>query len=156
MASKYKPVGGVERVILYPADAVRTVLFSSNGCEVELSEPLLEVELLDDASHYKEKSECINGVVKIDHLLHIVADRKEAEKWLDSDFLEQVAIEGVVATVHLEDGRSLLVGYSSRFGNEQPLRLDSIVSSSGDKLHNRPTVALQLISHDTDFSCEII
>ena len=54
MATSYKPVGGVESCTLYPADAVVTALFSSEGCEVELSGTPMEVELLEDKSNYEE------------------------------------------------------------------------------------------------------
>ena len=52
MVATYKPVGGVESVALYPADAVVTALFSSDGCEVELSGIPIEVPLLEDCSQY--------------------------------------------------------------------------------------------------------
>ena len=88
--------------------------------------------------------------------VYLVADRGEAEAWLNNDTLERLAIEGAVATVGLEDGRRLLVGYSPHFGNEQPLRLEGLVSTSGRSLHDKPSVTLRLISHDTEFSNEIL
>lgn len=156
MKPNYKPVGGVESCTLYPADAVETVIFSSAGCEVQLCGEGIEVQLLEDSSHYEEETKVESGVVKISHLLHLVADRGEAEAWLNNDTLERLAIEGAVATVGLEDGRRLLVGYSPHFGNEQPLRLEGLVSTSGRSLHDKPSVTLRLISHDTEFSNEIL
>lgn len=156
MVRSCKPVGGVERVILYPADAVQTALFSSDGCEVTLADEALEVELMDDASHYQERAECECGATKIAHTLHLVAERHKAVEWFGAEFLERASIDGVVAVVKLEDGRSLLVGYSSRFGNEYPLRLASLLSASGSGTGEQPTVTLQLVSYDTEFSCEII
>lgn len=155
MTSNYKPVGGVERAILYPAEAVQTAIFSSEGCCATLVGEALEVPLLDDASSYDEVVECRNGIAKIAHRLNLVADRGKAEPWLDADFLERASIEGVVAVVELADGRRVLVGYSLRFGSEQPLRLQGLTSASGSKLLDTPTVALQLVSHDTEFSCEM-
>ena len=155
MKLAYKPVGGVESVVLYPADAVQTALFSSEGCSATLLGEDLEVALLDDGSYYEERAESDEGITKIAHRLHLVADRGEAEAWLDADFVERASIEGVVAVVPLADGRRLLVGYSSHFGSEQPLRLTLLTSSSGSKLHDNPTVTLQLVSYDTEFSCEM-
>lgn len=152
----HKAVGGVERVILYPANAVQSVLFSSEGCEVELIDDPLEVELIDDASHYDEMTESKNGATKITHTLHLVAARNEADVWLENNFVERASIDGVVAVVVLADGRNLLVGYSQQFGDEQPLRLGSLTSSSGSSAHDQPTVTLQLVSCDTEFSLEII
>ena len=156
MKANYKPIGGVERCTLYPADAVQAAIFSSEGCEVQLRGEGIEVELLEETSRYEEESKGVDGIVKVSHLLNLVADRKEAEVWLDNDFLEHLVIEGTIAIVTLEDGRRLLVGYSSHFGDEQPLRLESMISSSGNNLHEQPIVTLRLVSHDTEFSSEII
>ena len=155
MASNYKPVGGVESCALYPAEAVQTALFSSEGCQATLSGMPVAVMLLDDASHYEEVVESCDGITKISHRLSLVADRGDAAPWLDVDFLERASIEGLVAVVGLANGRSMLVGYSLRFGSEQPLRLQSMTSTSGSKLHDTPTVTLLLTSCDTEFSCEM-
>lgn len=157
MSRMYKPVGGVESVTLYPANAVVAALFSSEGCEVTLSMVTpTKIELLDDRSFYEELSECKNGATKVTHTLHLEADRLLASEWLDSTFLERCSTEGMMAIVSLCDGRRILVGYSSQFGNEQPLRLKALTSSSGSRLHDTPTVTLQLVSHDTEFSKEIL
>ena len=155
MASNYKPVGGVESCALYPAEAVQTALFSSEGCQATLSGKPVEVTLLDDASYYEEVAESRDGITKISHRLSLVADREDAAPWLDVGFLERASIEGFVAVVRLADGRSLLVGYSLNFGSEQPLHLQSMTSASGSKLRDMPAVTLLLTSCDTAFSCEM-
>lgn len=156
MISKYKPVGGVERCSLYPANAVEKALFSSEGCEVTLVGEPLEVELLDDMSSYEELTDSLKGDIRVSHLLNLVADREVAKAWFDKDFLDRAYLDGLVAQVLLADGRRLLVGYSALFDDEQPLRLESLISTSGTKLHDKPTVTLRLVSHDTEFACEII
>lgn len=154
--SNYKPVGGVESVALYPAEAVVRALFSSEGCEVELSGTPIEVALIDDASHYEEISHLENGTNTVSHQLHLVAEMSEGRQWLDKQFLERAFFEGVIAVVTLCSGVRLLVGYSAHFTAEQPLRLDSITSSSGTTLHHTPSVTLQLVSCDTEFSAHIL
>ena len=156
MSPNYKPVGGVESCTLYPADAVTTALFSSDGCEVELGGTPIEVTLLEGASHYDETSVFNHGASSVSHSLHLVADRGESQQWLDDSFLERGAYDGFIAVIALNDGRRLLVGYSAHLGNEQPLRLEKISSASGSTLRETPSVALHLISHDTDFSPEIL
>ena len=156
MNPNYKAVGGVEQVALYPTDAVTSALFSSRGCELTLASSPLVVELVDDGSHYEEEATNKDGATLVTHRLHLVADRSSAERWLEQDFLERAAVEGVVAVVTLCDGRRVVVGYSAHFGNEQPLRLDSLTSSSGEGAHDSPRVTLQLDSHDTEFSTELI
>ena len=154
--SNYKPIGGVESVALYPAEAVVKALFSSEGCEVEFSSMPLEVALIDDASHYEEISRLECGTNSVAHQLHLVAEMSEGERWLDKQFLERAFFDGVVAVVTLCSGVRLLVGYSAQFASEQPLRLDSITSSSGNTLHQTPSVTLRLVSRDTEFSSHIL
>lgn len=154
--SSYKPIGGVESVTLYPADAVEMALFSSNGCEVALRGETVSVELLDDASYYQEVAENREGAKRISHTLHLVADRAKGQRWLEEEFLERCAIEGVVAVIRLCDGRRLLGGYSAAFAAEQPLRLESATSTSGNSPRDIPTAILRLVSHDTAFSQVIL
>jgi hypothetical protein len=154
--SRSKPIGGVEGVALYPADAVTSALFSSEGCEVELSGVAVEVPLLDDSSYYTETSKTTNGVTRISHLLHLVADRNDATEWLTEEFIERAYFEGFVAVISLCSGRQLLAGYSALFENEQPLRLESLTHSSGSGPHEVPSVTLRLIAHDTAFSPNIL
>jgi hypothetical protein len=154
--SNYKSIGGVESVALYPVEAVATALFSSEGCEVELIGSPIEITLIDDSSLYEESSRLERGTTTVLHQLHLVADINDGKKWLDKQFLDQAFFEGFIAVVTLCSGARLLVGYSAEFTNEQPLRLDSITSSSGSSLHETPSVRLQLVSHDTEFSTHIL
>ena len=155
-ASNYKPVGGVESCALYPADAVVMALFSSEGCKIQLSGTPVEVTLLDDASKYDEESSLKDGVASISHTLCLVAERGRADEWLNNAFVERAAFEGFVAVISMSDGRRLLAGYSVQLGDEQPLRLEKISSTSGVNLHDIPSVLLQLTSQDADFSPEIL
>ena len=151
-----KPIGGVESVALYPAEAVVTALFSSEGCEVELSGNSINIPLLEDTSFYEECSETIHGVTRISHTLHIEAARGDAVAWLTADFIEKASFEGFVAVISLCDGRKLLAGYSAQFEDEQPMRLQSLISTSGSCPRNTPSVTLQLVAYDTAFSSNIL
>lgn len=156
MQPRYKPVGGVESVALYPADAVQTILFSSSGCEVVFDGTPVEVELLDDHSVFEERLETSKGATKVLHKLTLVADRGVAEAWLADEFIDEGSYNGLVAVVKLCDGRQLLCGYSHALSAEQPLFIESITTHSGSSLHDTPSVALHLVSQDTEFSQEII
>ena len=152
---QHKPIGGVVSARLYPTEAVESVIFSGGECRVELSGECVEVLLLDDASLYEEQLHNRRGAMLVEHRLTLVAERNQALEWLDGSWQERLSTEGVVAVVGLNDGRELLVGYSSYFGAEQPLHLDSLVSSSGRSVLDTPCLTLQLTSFDTRLSCEI-
>ena len=156
MYSWHKPIGGVASVRLYPAEAVESVIFLDGGCRLALSTEGVEVELVDDKSIYEEQLNNKGGSLLVEHRLRLVAERNQASVWLDREWQERLATEGMVAVVELNDGRKLLVGYSEEFGDEQPLYLSSLVSSSGEELLDSPRLTLQLVSCDTRLSCEII
>ena len=141
---------------LYPTTAVVAALFSSEGCEIELSGTAIEVPLWEDASYYTESTETTHGVTRISHLLHLVADRNDATEWLTEEFIERASFEGFIAVISLCSGSQILAGYSALFENEQPLRLESLTSASGCSPHDVPSVALRLIAHDTTFSPNIL
>lgn len=153
---QHKPIGGVASARLYPASAVESVLFSEGKSRVVFSAEAVEVELLDDASLYEEQLRSKCGTPLVEHRLKLVAERNRALRWLDGAWQESLATEGAIAVVELNDGRTLLVGYSDEFGDEQPLRLASLVSSSGEALLDTPRLTLELVSHDTRLSCEIV
>ena len=154
--SNYKPVGGVESAALYPADAVATALFSSEGCNIKLSGEPIEIPLMEEKSRYEETLSVEHGKSYVAHQLHLVADRNDAGEWLENRFWEQSSFDGLIAVVSLCDGRRLLVGYSAQLGNEHPLQLEALSSTSGNTLHETPSVTLQLISYDTEFSAHIL
>lgn len=153
---RHKPIGGVESCALYPADAVESLLFSSEGSEVSLVGNPVEVELAEDRSTYEEVMESRHGVVKVTHRLTLVAHKDAAAAWLTENFTEEGTYNGFVAVVRLSDGRNLLVGHSLALSNEQPLLLETLTSHSGTSPHDTPTVTLLLVSQDTEFSQEIV
>ena len=148
----YKPIGGVESVALYPPDAVRSVLFATNGCMVIFSGQAVELPLLEDRSYYEEVSKYDEGARCVSHTLHLVAAPDSAAMCLTEEFLEQAYFEGFVAKILLCDGRCLFAGYSAHLQDEQPLRLESVTTSSGSEVRQTPTVTLRLHSCDTEFS----
>lgn len=154
--SHYKPIGGVAGASLYPANAVESVVFEGDRCEVIFSEDGVGVELIDDASSYEEQVYSKQGALLVEHRLTLVAERNRGLAWLSGEWQERAATEGVIAVVELCDGRKLLVGYSSLFGAEQTLHLDSLLVSSGQKLLDTPRLTLQLVSYDTELSCEMV
>ena len=117
---------------------------------------VMSCSLLEDRSSFDEKFTFEEGVVAVQHTLRLVADRNLAGAWLEAEFQREAVQRGLCAVVTLNDGRQLLVGYSARFGAQQPLRIARIETSSGGKLSDVPTVILQLESFDTSAAAECI
>lgn len=158
MSELCKPIGGVVYCVLYPADAVESALFSVDGCKLKIKtdwSKVIDVEVVNGASLYEEECVIDNGVFKVEHRLSLVVHRRFADALLDPEFLKRASVEGVIAFLYTADGRTLLVGYSQRFADEQPLLLEKVLSSSQHIVEEYPTVTLQFASHDTDFSVKM-
>lgn len=112
--------------------------------------------LLEDRSSFDETFSFEEGVVAVKHTLRLVADRNLGGAWLEAEFRREAVQRGLCALVTLNDGRQLLVGYSARFGVQQPLRISQIETSSGQAPSDQPTVTLQLESIDTSAAAECI
>lgn len=140
---RYKPVGGIKSCELFTLQALVSAedMVAGQGVMVSLS---------DDGSRYEERMSCEHGPVSVEHTLTLCSERSEAARWFEHELLQRMAIEGVAALITLASGESLRLGWSPRFGFEQPLRLLSLSFSSGDKPNNSPRVELKLQSHDTD------
>ena len=121
-----KPIGGVRGV---------TLCFSTD--ENKRSE--IDVPLVVDSSEYIQQVDCTRAIVVVSHLLTLVSERRNALPWIDLPFLERAAMEGVIATVVLNDGRVVDVGSKSA-----PLRIVSLKDASGTSCSQTPTVTLTL------------
>ena len=137
----YKPVGGLVRAELFHSSQVDSVEQLRWGGGVE-------VGLVDDASSYTEQFSADNRQVSVLHTLTLCSDRNQAGAWFDGEFLRRVAADGVVAKVELATGEQITVGWCSRMGLEQSLRLHSLEFDSGKSLNDSPRVMLSLSCRD--------
>lgn len=137
----YKPVGGLVRAELFHSSQVDSVEQLRWGGGVE-------VGLVDDASSYTEQFSADNRQVSVLHTLTLCSDRNQAGAWFDGEFLRRVAADGVVAKVELATGEQITVGWCSRMGLEQSLRLHSLEFDSGKSLNDSPRVTLSLSCRD--------
>lgn len=160
-SSHRKPVGGVRSVVLTATDNVAEALFAASGTLCTSLNfvdegALMECELLEESSCFEEKLSSESGVVSVAHNLVLVAERNVAEEWLAPEFRTESLKRGLCAVVTLNNGCRLLVGYSERFGAQQPLRVVSIKSSSGTRRTDPPTVTLTLENFDTSIASVIV
>ncbi len=143
----FKPIGGVVAAELFLISDLHLLSDVVEGEGVK-------VELADYASHYEESFASDNCQVSVQHTLTLVADRAEANPWIDAEFLRHCAAEGVVARVWLASGERLTVGWSPHLGFEQALRLGSLKCMSGSRPKHRPRVELVLECRDLHSSYE--
>lgn len=150
MAEQPKPIGGLRRVWLIPADGVREVAFADGGvASLLLGEGVFAIELplLEEQSRYEEELTLRGGVPSVKHTLELSIDRFEGDP-LEVWRLERELLSGVVARVETLAGEQLLVGWSQRVGLEAPLRLYSLTEERGRRRKDPPTLRLLLASYD--------
>ena len=140
---RYRPIGGVTAAKLFPVSELDSVEDVAKGGGIE-------VELLDDGSCYEETISAEQGLVSVRHTLTLCAQVDKAGEWMDADFLQRCATEGVVACVGLASGEELRLGWSPKFGFEQALRLDKLNFHSGDEPNTPPSLRLTLWSQDIE------
>ncbi len=133
----HKPIGGVKGVKFYAA---------ATGIVEALS---VEVPLIDDRSVYTQQLQVDGGVVVVEHTLRLVARRNDAQAWIDSFFVERAVLQGLKATVVLNDGREFEVGVCEALQYSTPLRLVELTADSATSVSQEPTVTLTLRSHNT-------
>ena len=98
----------------------------------------------------EESAESDNTLVSVKHTLTLCSDRWLAAAWFDKEFMQRAAADGLVARITMATGEQIVVGWSERFGLEQPLRLKTLSFCSGSRPNDSPRVVLTLWSRDTE------
>ncbi len=157
MRQTSKSVGGVAQCVLHFATAVRPIDWEAGSPSVNVAfdDTGIPLALKEYASAFDEQLSVEQGLIAVTHTLTAVIRRRDARFWLDAEQLRRLAEQGTVAEVTLTDGRRLLVGWSERFGACQPLKLASMVSHSGKRPDDEPTVTMVLTATDTAFALPI-
>lgn len=148
----YKPAGGLCAVTLTPATNLRGVSAAADGSvEVNFGDDalLVHLPLAEQRSSYTETLDTQAATARVRHTLTPVVDREAAREYFTPAFVRVATTEGVVAVVSAASGERLLVGWSARFGAEQPLRLAAIENASGTEPLDGTPVTLAFESEDT-------
>ena len=138
-----KPAGGIAAVAVVPAGAAAV------GSPEEIAAAAVAVPLVEGRSSYDETVMSDNGIIRVEHRLTIAVPPDYAHEFFGEDIMRQWASAGTAAVVVTEAGERLVVGWSERFGSEQPLRLAGIGASTGTTPHETPAVVLTFRSVDT-------
>jgi hypothetical protein len=146
-----KPKGGVVTVELIAAgDFTGAVYDTETGCftSVQTSVPAACYVFREDGCTYNEhRVGTCHRLVR--HTLSMeFAATDDARQALAE--LASVADGGLVAIVTTGSGERLLVGYSRRFGNRFPLRVESHTHTSGVTPAEHPTYTIVLVSEDVE------
>ncbi len=149
-----KPIGGVRSCGLFRPRGIEVVWHEQRQAEVTVSDGGLaaEVPLAEDKSLYTEQLRQWHGLWSVEHELRLTAPAAEAAPWLDAEFLQRAAEEGVAARMEMLSGEVLWAGISPRFGTERPLYLAAVERLSELSPRQRPTVVLTLRGEDCDFA----
>ncbi len=125
----FKLAGGITRVVIYPATTPLPELGEESNEGLELTLDL-------GTSSYTEQVTIESACRKVLHTLSF--ETLPHEMPLDEALMQRIIREGIIADIWLASGGSIRVGWSSRYGAEFPLRLQSSNFSSGESALNYP------------------
>lgn len=108
----------------------------------------------EDQALYTETVACGKGALSVTHVLSFVLGRLDDASRKAVEELAEVSPDGVVAVVTTNNGVSLLVGYSERFGIERALKLEKSVGTTGEKLSDAG--AEQVVLSCTDIAKALV
>lgn len=148
--STLNPVGGINQVVLYPAGDVLEVISTADNLTivgVDGSSPILITPMEQSSLVTLEVKSGIEALSVV-HRLKISIEECFAEEILTPEFLIQAAYRGFVAQVTTLSGKTVVLGWSRKFGAAAPLRLEGLESSSCEKRIQSPYSILTLVSKD--------
>ena len=147
-----KFIGGIAEVRITPTSNVNLSVDDANSVEVLFRDPLLieTIELLEDRSSYSEVEIVEDGVSLVRHSLKLVLKRELGLRLRAT--LSTRYMDGVVAIVTIHARERLLVGFTSKFGIEQPLRVIGGAFETGSSPKDYPLFSLTLQCEDTSYA----
>ena len=145
--------GGIESVRLVEAGQILQVRYDAvndryTGIELREGAGFVQYRFAEDEALYREQLAVTGGKPLVRHELSFVltgmnsASRKAVE--------EMAAAGGLAALVENRQGEILLVGWSERFGAEQPLRMDKSVGTTRSAPGEVPSETIVLSAADTE------
>jgi len=155
MSQPTKFIGGVAEVMITP---ISNVILSSSDITNEEAlfrdSSLIEtIDILEDRSSYSEEEIVKDGISSVKHSLKIVL-RREVGLSLRSQ-LDTRYINGVVAILTTHAKERLLVGFTPKFGEEQPLRVIGSGFETGLSPKDYPLFSVTLQCEDTSYATNI-
>lgn len=105
-------------------------------------------DFMEGEAYFTEELSVTDGVAKVKHEIAFTLERPDNGSANAVKKLLETSKEGIVAVVTTNSNVSFLVGYSDKFGTEQPLRLEKAEMSTGANPANNTTEIITLVSRD--------
>lgn len=116
--------------------------------ELRTGASFVEYAFREGEAEYAEEATVVAGVRRIRHTIEFSLDRPDTETARALGELAEESTDGMIAIVTTNSGISLLVGYSEKFGTEQPLRLATSKLATGKMPADRNAENVVLVSED--------
>ncbi len=138
--------GGVERIVLLPIGEL-DLTQDGGGWDVELPFSAVEIGVEEGTAQCCEERVVRDGVSRVTHNIEALVEEGHPALQLLAD-----ADEGLAAVVSLNSGESRLLGYSSDFAKERPLRVMRMERVSGSCRADDAEYRIRLWSEDNAFA----
>ncbi len=146
-----KRSGGIRSLALAAASDVAGAVMEAGVCTgVTLKQGAVfrKYGFKEGEACFTEEMSIVNGVAKVAHGITFALERPDGSSAQAIAQLAAASEDGIVAIVTTNGNVSFLVGYSDKFGTEQPLRLTKTSLSSGAKPADGTADIIVLASQD--------
>lgn len=145
--------GGIRKLGLINRASIATVVFNSANTTIQSltfsgTAKFSKYEFREDQAQYKETISMSGGSPVVEHEIRFQLERMGGDTTSVIDELVKGSLGGLVAFVETANGDSFIVGYSQEFGSERPLRLFSVVGTTGMSLREGTVETITMRSED--------
>lgn len=119
-----------------------------SGITLKENAEFARYDFREDEAEYTEQIYTDKGVVRVKHTLEFAMERPDGQSAKAVNQLIGECPDGLAAIITTNSNISFLVGYSRKFGAEQPLRLSKSTMDTGRKPADFTAETITLVSED--------
>lgn len=151
--SSGKRSGGLRSISLIESDDMLNAVYDrekSIYSQIVLKEEcgLKTYEFREGEAFFSEETETVDGTIRVRHEITFSLERPDKDSANAMDEIINASANGIIAVVTTNNGVSFLVGYSEKFGTEQPLRIKNSHMTTGRQFQDITVETITLVSED--------
>lgn len=150
--------GGVLTLGLVEKSNIEEVTYSVDktsctGITLRTGSFFTKYEFKEDEAEYKEELSFGSGSAVVSHELKFYLEKMSGETMSAVTELMQASGDGLVAIIQTYNLTKFVVGYSPELKGERPLRLSSVIATTGRRLKDATGEVVTLQSEDVTKAC---
>lgn len=143
--------GGIRKLGLICADEITMIAFGTSrisSLQLKDGSKFATYDFREDEAEYRETVSFAHGAYTVQHELKFLLDKMDMNSYRAFKDLIENSSKGFVAAIVSPNDDCHIIGYSNEFKAERPLRVTSIVGTSGKNLKDGSSEIITLQSTD--------